>query len=107
MLINGVNDLLYWRFKLQQHGNLTHEVDRAVEREGGVLGLDADALDRVCSARGLNVDEVDTEGKREYLEEWIRVSLRLDARSVSLLLHLPILLGYNQKNRYWDEESLV
>ena len=105
MSINGVTDWLYWRYKLQQHGNLTNEIDRAIAREG-CENLSDEDLERIVSARGLNADELDKESMRTYLDAWIAVSMELDSQAVSLLLHLPVLLGYNNKNRYWDEESV-
>jgi len=37
-----------------------------------------------------------TDDMVKYLEQWIAVSVHVDPRTYSLVLHCPILLAYNQ-----------
>ncbi len=106
MAVHGLHGWFSWRFKLQQFGNLLMQIDRAVMRESPST-LSEEELDSCCQRRGLNVNDLTREEKMTYLTEWLALSVELDAKSVSLLLHLPILLGYNHKTRYWDAKTIL
>ena len=51
---------------------------------------------QACFTRGLNPSNVRTDDMVKYLEQWIAVSVHVDPRTYSLVLHCPILLAYNQ-----------
>ena len=103
---HGITDKTWWRHRLQQHGNLVNQIDRAISREE-ILSLTELELRSCCLTRGLNPNELDRTEMMEYLRDWVEISLHLDHNSISLLLHLPIFLGYNHKNRYWDTNSIM
>ena len=63
-------------------------------------------LRKSCHLRGLNVKEQDQAVMLKYLTEWLAVTSKLDYTSMSMLLHLPILLGYNHGSRIWDKWSV-
>lgn len=50
--------------------------------------------------RGLNPTNMSSAAMLEYLQDWLSVSREVDASSYSLLLHLPIFLGYNQPSNF-------
>ena len=96
MKINRVRGSLLWfpRFRLQQYANLVKQIDIAITREDGPENLTSADLLRSCNLRGLNVKDVESEEAMiEYLNNWIKVSKQLDIYAMSMLLHLPILLG--------------
>ena len=96
MKINRVRGSLLWfpRFRLQQYVNLVKQIDISIKREDGPENLTSADLLRSCNLRGLNVKDVESEETMiEYLNNWIKVSEQLDIYAMSMLLHLPILLG--------------
>ena len=105
MRTNGRYNRLWWRYDLREHANLLMEIDRAVVREN-MEALSHEELQRSCSQRGLNVHGLDRSEMLEYLGAWTRISGQLDAGSASLLLHLPVLLGYNHRTRHCDSTSV-
>ena len=104
MRAHQVRGSILWipRFRLQQHANLVHQIDLAIIREGGPNLLSLEELRRACHLRGLNVKDQDQAVMLKYLTEWLTVTSKLDYTSMSMLLHLPILLGYNHGSRIWD-----
>ena len=80
--------------------------DRALIREGGPEFLAVPDLKKSSHLRGLNVENQAPEELVTYLDEWLKVSCKLDTHQMSLLLHLPILLGYNHPSRIWDTWSV-
>jgi len=42
----------------------------------------------------------------DYLSAWTSASTRLDDRARALLLHMPVLLGYNARTRTMDDNSV-
>lgn len=55
---------------------------------------------QACFLRGLNPITMKTEDMIHWLTQWIVVSQVVDRSSLSLLLHCPILLGYNQPSNW-------
>ena len=105
MRINGRHNRLWWRYNLREYANLLMEIDRALVRET-MEALSQEELQRNCSQRGLNVEGLNRLDMLEYLGAWTRISGQLDAGSASLLLHLPVLLGYNHRTRHCDSSSV-
>ena len=105
---HGLRGLTLWfpRFRLQQHANLMNQIDLAICREGGPEALSVDDLKLSCHIRGLNVDGLSDEDMVDYLKQWLEVSSNLSPQTMSLLLHAPILLGYNHKNRLVESWSV-
>ncbi len=106
MRAHGLGDLFWWRYKLAQYGNLLRHIDLAVVREGGVGAMGGEELRSACLWRGMNSREATEEEMREYLTNWIMISEKLEPGSQSLLLHLPIFLGYHHRTRIWDHQSV-
>ena len=108
MKINGVRGSLLWfpRFRLQQYANLVHEIDGAILREEFHMEHSME-LARACNLRGLNVASQSDDQLYEYLEKWIEITDKLTIYEMSMLLHLPILLGYNHASRIWDGSKSV
>lgn len=88
------------RTRLQEHAKLLRAMDRAIVRENGVQGLSHDALRSACFIRGLNPVNMKNEDMIEWLDQWLEISLVIDHNNLSLLLHCPILLGYNQPSNW-------
>ena len=105
MRTNGRHNRLWWRYNLREYANLLMEIDRAVVREN-MEALRPLQLQWLCSQRGLNVQGLDRSEMLVYLGAWTRISGQLDAGSASLLLHLPVLLGYNHRTRHCDSSSV-
>jgi len=55
---------------------------------------------QACFLRGLNASNTSKEDMTEYLQNWTAVSKKITPVSYSLLLHLPILLAYNNPNNW-------
>ena len=105
MVCHGLKDWFWWRDKLRQHGNLINQIDKSIARED-IATLEDEELRKCCYMRGLNAGPLNRSEMLNYLQEWVEISVQLDQKSVSLLLHLPILLGYNHKSRIWDTETV-
>lgn len=91
---------IFGREKLRERADLLHHMDLAIRREGGVHNMHPDALKKACYIRGLNPINMSSDGMIEWLQGWVEVSLDLEEQHNSLLLHLPILLGYNHPNNW-------
>ncbi|XP_018496900.1 LETM1 domain-containing protein 1 [Galendromus occidentalis] len=83
-----------WRF-----GGYLWEMDRGLAKES-IAQLQDDDLQQCCFMRGFNPVGLKRVEAEQYLDTWLRVSLELKDRELSLLLHSPILLAYNHKNNY-------
>lgn len=75
-------------------------MDCAITREGGVHNMPVDALRNSCFMRGLNAANMSTDDLVQWLQAWVQVSAEVTGDNFSLLLHLPILLGYNHPNNW-------
>lgn len=77
---------------LLQDIELLQCTDLAMLREGiDTLGLTD--LQQLCFKRGLNAKNVDETELAQYLMDWAHISKNIDESSLSLLLHLPVLLS--------------
>lgn len=88
------------RFRLSERAYIVHHMDMAIKREGGVHNMPIESLKHACFLRGLNATNLSAESMIEWLQEWVKVSLVVNEDSISLLLHLPILLTYNHPNNW-------
>lgn len=75
-------------------------MDKAIVREGNVHNMPVDALRAACFMRGLNAANMSNEELVRWLREWVDVSVNLGEEHLSLILHLPVLLGYNHPNNW-------
>ena len=55
---------------------------------------------QACFLRGLNPQNVPCHQLAWWLAEWAAVSAEMGPAAVSLLLHCPLLLGYNQPTNW-------
>ena len=108
MKIHRVRGSIFWfpRFRLQQYANMIHQIDFALIREGGPEFQRIQDLKKSSHLRGLNVKDQSEESMTAYVNAWLQISCKLDVHNMSLLLHLPILLGYNHASRIWDKKSV-
>ncbi|KAG7164265.1 LETM1 domain-containing protein 1-like [Homarus americanus] len=83
------------RHRLEDQARILHSMDAAISREG-IDSMNHDQLKSCLFLRGLNPTSMSTAAMIEFLESWLSVSREIDASTYSLLLHLPILLAYNQ-----------
>ncbi|BFZ21831.1 hypothetical protein BsWGS_24870 [Bradybaena similaris] len=81
------------RKRLVKDALLLHYMDVAILREG-INNMTDEELDKACDWRGLNPQGLWRKDKIAYLESWTQVSATAHESSISLLLHLPVLLGY-------------
>ncbi|XP_049541047.1 LETM1 domain-containing protein 1 isoform X2 [Anopheles darlingi] len=98
--LHGIHTGLLRRFRLSERAYIVHHMDMAIKREGGVHNMPVESLKHACFLRGLNATNLSAESMIEWLQEWVRVSLVVDEDSISMLLHLPILLTYNHTNNW-------
>ncbi|CAH0547408.1 unnamed protein product [Brassicogethes aeneus] len=99
----GIHDIhrgWFRRTRLADRATILIEMDKAIMREGGVHNLPIDALRNACLIRGLNPMNMKSEDMIKWLNSWIQISSEVDRESLSLLLHVPILLGYNQPTNW-------
>lgn len=87
------------RSRLWRHGGFVHEMDLAMAREG-IDQMDVAELRWACFLRGLNPMGLSKKDLIAWLQDWIKISSSIDSQSMSLLLHCPILLAYNQPSNW-------
>lgn len=75
-------------------------MDLAIRREGGAHNLSQDALIYACYLRGMNPTNLSNDMMVDWLKQWIEISDKIDGSNISLLVHLPILIGYNSPNNW-------
>lgn len=98
--IHNMQTGLRRRRRLAEQATILHEMDMAIIREGGISQLSQDDLRVACFLRGLNPVTMKAEDMVHWLTQWIFVSEAVDTTTLSLLLHCPILLGYNQPSNW-------
>ncbi|XP_059615802.1 LETM1 domain-containing protein 1 [Phlebotomus argentipes] len=98
--LHGVRTGLLKRARLSERFHIFRHMDRAIKHEGGVHNMSPDALKHACFLRGLNPTLLSNEQMIEWLREWVTVSLAVDTDTMSLFLHLPILIAYNHPNNW-------
>ncbi|XP_013179075.1 PREDICTED: LETM1 domain-containing protein 1 [Papilio xuthus] len=96
----GIRRSLFRRKKLKYRAFLLLQMDRAIEREGGVDVLTTEALKNACHIRGLNTRNLANQDMKDWLQQWISVSSNIDANAYSLLLHCPIFFAYNHPQNW-------
>ncbi|GAB1610552.1 LETM1 domain-containing protein 1-like [Argonauta hians] len=100
------NGLSMRRSKLVDDTLLIHYIDLAMGREG-IENLSTQDLAKACYDRFLNPVGTTHKQQIEHLCQWLEVSKEVDENSLSLLLHLPVFLSYNQpSNRSVKKPSL-
>ncbi|XP_071446120.1 LETM1 domain-containing protein 1 [Hetaerina americana] len=87
------------RQRLEDRALIIHEMDLAMAREG-IYSMTLDELKWACFLRGLNPTNMKTEDMTTWLTKWSKISIKLESKSLSLLLHCPILLAYNHPTNW-------
>ncbi|XP_059471892.1 LETM1 domain-containing protein 1 [Neocloeon triangulifer] len=87
------------RKRLRDRAKILREMDFMMAQEG-VTVMSNDELRNACFLRGLNPVNVKTEDLVLWLHKWTLVSGNVDDDHLSLILHLPILIGYNQPSNW-------
>lgn len=98
--LHGIHKLWTKRFRLAERAYLIHHMDLGIRREGGVHNMPVEYLKNACFIRGLNATNMSNENMIEWLQDWVEISLHIDGNNISLLLHLPILIGYNHPSNW-------
>ena len=99
----GLTSFWFPKRKLQIYANMIMQIDRAIERENPKT-MDIKDIAECCSTRGLNIDHATEDETRSYLDKWLNISSKLNSDTCSLLLHLPIFLGFNHQSRYEEDK---
>lgn len=99
--MHHLKSILFRRSRLIDHAWLLILMDRAIVREGGLEKLSDDELRMCCYIRGLEASTLSRKSMIEWLKQWIMVSSHLaNKSSASVILHAPVLLGYNQPSNW-------
>ncbi|XP_022920025.1 LETM1 domain-containing protein 1 isoform X2 [Onthophagus taurus] len=98
--MHNMHRMWFRKSRLSERAIILQALDRAIVREGGVMKLSTDALRYSCVLRGLNPMNLSNQEMQTWLSNWIWISNHVDKNSLSLLLHCPILLGYNHPNNW-------
>lgn len=88
------------RNRLYDRAHLIKLMDLAIIREGGVEILSQDEIKWNSFFRGLNPIDMSNNQILVWLRTWLAISQKIDYNSYSLLLHCPILLGFNQPSNW-------
>ena len=88
------------RYRLMRHAAFLHEMDNALNREGGAESLSIHDLKKACFFRGLNAINTKDEDLVPWLNDWLKLSSICDGHTFSLLLHCPIFLSYNHPSNW-------
>lgn len=100
------NGLPLRRSKLIDATLIVHYTDLALGREG-IENLSNEELAKACYSRSLNPVGISRNEQLQYLCQWVEVSRAINENSLSLWLHLPLFLAYNQPtNRQLTGRSL-
>lgn len=110
--LHGIHSFYLKKVRLSEYVYTLHHMDLAIKLEGGVHNLPTDALRYSCFLRGLNPANLRNEEMIEWLRQWVKVSSLIGSENISLYLHLPILLSYNNPNNWklthkWIKTILV
>lgn len=94
-LLAKVFDMTKRQSGLLQDALVLLHTDIAMVREG-FDQMTSWELEKACYNRGLNPTGLSQGEQIKYLKAWTSITTTLDETSLSLLLHCPILLAYNQ-----------
>ncbi|XP_067120280.1 LETM1 domain-containing protein 1 isoform X2 [Centruroides vittatus] len=97
--LHGLSAFPFKSSRLWNHAGFIREMDLAMEREGMSM-MSLDELRRACFMRGLSPLGLHRDEMITWLNQWTLVSKNIDSRSLSLLLHCPILLAYNYSSNW-------
>ncbi|XP_050293605.1 LETM1 domain-containing protein 1 isoform X2 [Anthonomus grandis grandis] len=98
--VHGIHIGWFRRTRLADRAQILIEMDKAIMREGGVHNMPLEALKKCCYIRGLNPKFATQEHMIKWLTNWIKISNDIDKNTLSLLLHCPVLLGYNEQSNW-------
>ncbi|XP_008190165.1 LETM1 domain-containing protein 1 isoform X2 [Acyrthosiphon pisum] len=84
------------RLRLKKLAQYIQLMDKAIESEGGPDKLNDRQLKWACLFRGLSPFSSSRETLVLYLQDWIKISSKIDNDSLSFILHCQVLLALNR-----------
>ncbi|KAF5284675.1 hypothetical protein FQA39_LY16957 [Lamprigera yunnana] len=87
------------RTRLGDRAIILQAMDRSIMKEG-IDNISHDSLRNACLIRGLNPTNMNYEDMIKWMKKWLIVSCDINKSSLSLLLHCPILLAYNEPTNW-------
>ncbi|KAK4877266.1 hypothetical protein RN001_009772 [Aquatica leii] len=87
------------RTRLGDRAIILQAMDRKIMQQG-IEKLPQDVLRNACLFRGLSPVNMKNEDMVAWLNKWIIISCAVNKNSLSLLLHCPILLAYNEPTNW-------
>ncbi|KAF5273262.1 hypothetical protein FQR65_LT04684 [Abscondita terminalis] len=87
------------RTRLGDRALLLQAMDRSIMKDG-LEKLPHDTLKTACLIRGLNPTNMKHEDMIEWMTKWLIISSEVNKNSLSLLLHCPVLLAYNEPTNW-------
>ncbi|XP_065220685.1 LETM1 domain-containing protein 1-like [Planococcus citri] len=91
----GITAILSPTRKIIRFAQLGVLMDRKIVERGGPKALPAELRSKICYMRGVDSMNMSQEEQIAFLQKWIQLNAKIDISNYSLLLHTPILLGYN------------
>ncbi|XP_050525025.1 LETM1 domain-containing protein 1 [Daktulosphaira vitifoliae] len=84
------------RVRLKKLAQYIQLMDRAIEAKGGPEELTQRQLQWACLFRGLNPFSSNKDNLVSYLNNWLKVSSKIDKDTLSCILHCQVLLALNR-----------
>ncbi|ODN05734.1 LETM1 domain-containing protein 1 [Orchesella cincta] len=97
--LHGVKTWIFNRGRLFDRAEMLFIMDMCLMRDG-VFNLKTEELKSACFLRGLNAANTSHDDMVEFIQQWLSISSTIQPHSYSLLLHLPVLLAYNNPNNW-------
>jgi len=97
--LHGLRTWIFNRGRLFDRAEMLYVMDMCLMRDG-IFNLDTAELKTACFLRGLNAANTSHDDMVEFIQQWLSISSTIQPHSYALLLHLPILLAYNNPNNW-------
>uniref|UniRef100_T1JM96 Letm1 RBD domain-containing protein n=1 Tax=Strigamia maritima TaxID=126957 RepID=T1JM96_STRMM len=97
--MHGLSVVGFRKRRLKNHAEMIQYLDTVLKRED-IRKLNADDMRKACFLRGINPISMQRDDIIKYLEQWMKVTDHVNSENISLLLHCPILLAYNQPTNW-------
>ncbi|XP_065200065.1 LETM1 domain-containing protein 1-like [Planococcus citri] len=91
----GITTIFSPKQKMIKFAGLGMLMDKKIIERGGPKALSTELRSKICYMRGVDSMNMSPEEQIDYLQKWIKLNAKIDMSNYSLLLHTPILLGYN------------
>ncbi|CAL8101035.1 unnamed protein product [Orchesella dallaii] len=97
--LHGLGTWMFNRGRLFDRAEMLYVMDMCLMRDG-IFNLETVELKSACFLRGLNAANTSHDDMVEFIQQWLSISSAIQPHSYSLLLHLPVLLAYNNPNNW-------